>query len=329
MHRVAVLALDGVVPFELGIPARVFGAARDAAGHPLYSVITCSPDGRPVRADADYELTVAHDASVLASVDTVVIAPSRRLGPIRSEGRLPDPLRDALAAVRPGTRMVAICTGAYVLAAMGLLDRRPATTHWREADRLQRLFTRVRVDPDVLFVDDGDVLTSAGVAAGIDLCLHIVRRDFGSEVAAEAARSCVVPPWREGGQAQYVRRPVPAPADSGTAPTRAWVLERIGEPVTLADMAAHAGVSVRTFTRRFRDEVGTSPGVWLVRQRTERARHLLESTDWPVDTVAARAGLGTGASLRLHLRAAVGVSPHAYRRTFRASQSSGLTGHGS
>ncbi|KUJ68119.1 AraC family transcriptional regulator [Streptomyces albus subsp. albus] len=316
MHDVGVLALDGVVPFELAIPARVFGAARDASGNPLYTVTTCSMDGRPVRAEADYQLTVSRDASLLAEVDTVVVPPAHDLGPIWEEGRLPAELAAALAAVRPGTRMVAICTGAYVLAAAGLLDRRPATTHWREADRLQRMFTTTRVRPDVLFVDDGDVLTSAGVAAGIDLCLHIVRRDHGSEVAAEVSRACVIPPWRDGGQAQYVPRPVPDPASPGTAATRAWIMERLAEPVTLADMAAHAGVSVRTFTRRFRDEVGTSPGQWLTGQRVDLARHLLETTDWPVDLVAHRAGFGTGTSLRQHLHTAIGVSPQAYRRAF-------------
>ncbi|MGW4158740.1 GlxA family transcriptional regulator [Streptomyces sp. NPDC004788] len=320
MHRVGVLALDGVVPFELGIPARIFGAARDSSGAPLYSVTTCSLGGRPVRAEADYDLTVSHDAGLLAAVDTVVIPPSHGLGPIREEGRLPEELRTALAAIRPGTRMVAICTGSYVLAAAGLLDGRPATTHWLEADHLQRLFTRVRIDPDVLFVDDGDVLTSAGVAAGIDLCLHIVRRDHGSEVANEVARGCVVPPWRDGGQAQYIRRPVPEPTSPGTARTQAWLLERLGEPLSLADMAAHANVSVRTFTRRFRDEVGTSPGEWLTARRVDLARHLLETTDLPVDVVADRAGLGTGVSLRRHLRATTGVTPHAYRRTFRPTR---------
>ncbi|MEW2576848.1 GlxA family transcriptional regulator [Streptomyces syringium] len=320
MHRVGVLALDGVVPFELGIPSRIFGVARDTRGTSLYTVATCSLDGRPVRAEADYDLTVSHDASLLATVDTVVIPPSHALGPIRAEGRLPDGLRDALAAVRPGTRMVAICTGTYVLAAAGLLDGRPATTHWREADRLQRMFTTARVDPDVLFVDDGDILTSAGVAAGIDLCLHIVRRDHGSRVANEVARSCVVPPWRDGGQAQYIRRPVPDPAGNGTAPTRAWAMARLAESLTLTDLAAHAKVSVRTLTRRFREEVGLSPGQWLTRQRVDLARHLLETTDWPVDLVAHRAGFGTGASLRQHLHAAIGVSPQAYRRTFRPTQ---------
>ncbi|MGP3989287.1 GlxA family transcriptional regulator [Streptomyces sp. 3N207] len=317
MHHVGVLALDGVVPFELGIPARIFGAARDRAGHALYTVTTCGLDGGPVRAEADYDLTVSHDASLLADVDTVVIPPSHALGLIREEGRLPDALREALSAIRPGTRIVGICTATYVLAAAGLLDHRPATTHWREADRLQRMFTTTRIDPDVLFVDDGDVLTSAGVAAGVDLCLHIVRRDHGSDIANEVARSCVVPPWRDGGQAQYIQRPVPAPSATGTAATQAWAMERLAEPLTLTDMAAHAKVSVRTFTRRFREEVGISPGQWLTRQRVDLARHLLETTDWPVDVVARHAGFGTGVSLRQHLHAAIGVTPHAYRRTFR------------
>ncbi|MEU7029115.1 helix-turn-helix domain-containing protein [Streptomyces sp. NPDC046275] len=317
MHHVGVLALDGVVPFELGIPARIFGAARGPDGNPLYAVATCSVDGGPVRTDGDYSLAVSHDASLLAAVDTVVVPPSHRLGPIREEGRLPGPLRRALDAVRPGTRIVAICTGTYVLAAAGLLDGRPATTHWREADRLQRMFTRTRIDPDVLYVDDGDVLTSAGVAAGIDLCLHLVRRDHGSRVANEVARSCVVPPWREGGQAQFIRRPLPEPTAGSTAATRAWALEHLSEPLTLAGLAERAHMSVRTFSRRFREEVGSTPGQWLTRQRVDLARHFLETTDWPVDLVAQRSGLGTGASLRGHLNATIGISPQAYRRTFR------------
>ncbi|MEU9048740.1 MULTISPECIES: helix-turn-helix domain-containing protein [unclassified Kitasatospora] len=320
MHHVGVLALDGVVPFELGIPARIFGAARDEAGRPLYTVTTCSLDGGPVHTAADYALAVSQDAALLGAVDTVVLPPSHGLGPIREEGRLPDALREALAGIRPGTRIVGICTGAYVLAAAGLLDHRPATTHWGEADRLQRMFTTTRVDPDVLFVDDGDILTSAGVAAGIDLCLHLVRRDHGSRIANDVARSCIVPPWREGGQAQYIRRPVPEPnaaGNSGTAATRAWAMERLAEPLTVADLAAHAHTSVRTFSRHFREETGSTPGQWLTRQRVDLARHHLETTDWPVDLVARRSGLGTGASLRRHLQTAIGVSPQAYRRTFR------------
>lgn len=325
MHRIGVLALDGVVPFELGIPARIFGAARDEAGDRLYTVSTCSLDGGPVRSEADFGLTVGHDASLLARVDTVVIPPSHDLGPVREEGRLPAALRDALAAIRPGTRIVGICTAAYVLAAAGLLDHRPATTHWREAARLQRMFTATRIDPDVLFVDDGDICTSAGVAAGIDLCLHLVRRDHGSRIANTVARSCIVPPWRDGGQAQYIERPVPDPTATGTAPTQAWAMARLADPLTLAGLAAHANMSVRTFTRRFREETGTTPGRWLIRQRVDLARHYLETTDWPVDLVAHHAGFGTGVSLRQHLHAAIGVGPQAYRRTFRPAATTAVS----
>ncbi|MEU1881580.1 helix-turn-helix domain-containing protein [Streptosporangium sp. NPDC020072] len=317
MHRVVVLALDGVIPFELGIPSRVFGMARNAAGEHLYEVLTCTLDGGPAETDADFSISVDHGAEVLATADTVVIPATHRLGPIAVEGVLPPPLADALALIRPGTRLVSICTAAYVLAAAGLLDGRPATTHWSWTERFQKLFPQVNLDPDVLFVDDGDVLTSAGVAAGVDLCLHIVRRDHGSEVANRVARSCVVPPWRDGGQAQFIERPVPEEAAATTATTRAWALERLHLPLSLVDLATHARMSRRTFTRRFRDEVGLSPGQWLVLQRLELARRLLETSDLAVDAVAAQAGFGTAASLRQHMQSTVGVSPMAYRRTFR------------
>lgn len=203
--------------------------------------------------------------------------------------------------------------------AAGLLDGRPATTHWRDAARFQRTFPKVKVDPDVLFVDDGDVLTAAGVAAGIDLCMYIVRRDHGSEVANGVARRCIVPPWREGGQAQFIERPVPGPEAATTSATRAWALEQLHRPLTLGELAEHARMSVRTFSRRFRDEVGTTPGQWLTQQRVERARRLLETTDLPVDRIAAEAGFGTAASLRQHLVATIGVPPSTYRQTFRTT----------
>ncbi|MFF5114793.1 GlxA family transcriptional regulator [Streptosporangium sp. NPDC000509] len=317
MHRIVMLAMDGVIPFELGIPPRIFGIAGGAAGEPLYEVLTCTVDGAPVRTDADFAIAVDHGAEVLADADTVVIPATHALGAISAEGRLPAPVADAIARIRPGTRLVSICTAAYVLAAAGLLDGRPATTHWNHTDHFQKLFPKVKVNPDVLFVDDGDVLTSAGVAAGIDLCLHIVRRDHGTEVANRVARRCVVPPWRDGGQAQFIERPIPAPTAATTAPTRAWALERLHEPLSLGELAAHARMSRRTFTRRFRDEMGLSPGQWLILQRVELARRLLETSDLPVDGVALRSGFGTAASLRQHLQAAIGVSPMAYRRTFR------------
>lgn len=318
-HRVVVLALPGVVPFELAIPGRILGGARAAQQDyaPLYEVLTCSLDGRPVPTGADYAIAVEHDARILATADSVVIPPSHALNKIIEDGLLADPIQRALKEIRPGTRLIAICTGAFVLAAAGLLDGRPAATHWAEASTLQALFPSVRVDPDVLFIDDGDVLTSAGVAAGIDLCLHVIRRDHGSAVANLAARLCVVPPRREGGQAQYVRRPIPPAADGGTAATRAWAAERLGRPLGLDELARHSGMSVRTFTRRFRAETGVSVGAWLAAQRLDYARHLLEDTELTVDQVAERAGFGTGANLRRALRETVGVSPIAYRRTFR------------
>ncbi|MFV2120971.1 GlxA family transcriptional regulator, partial [Streptomyces sp. Act-28] len=309
-HRVAVLALDGVYPFELGIPDRVFGSADGR-----YEVVTCSVDGRPVRSGADFDVAVRHGPEVLETARTVVIPPYDLdlLGTAP-----PGPVTAALARLRPGTRIVSICTGAFLLAAAGLLDGRTATTHWALAPRFRALFPHVALDPDVLFVDDGDILTSAGAASGVDVCLHVVREDHGSEVANSVARRCVVPPWREGGQAQYIEHPVPDAPDAGTAATRQWALENLHLPLTLADLAAHARMSLRTFARRFGEETGTSPGRWLVRQRVARARELLESSDLSVDRIAGEVGFATAASLRQHLHAAIGVSPLAYRRTFRA-----------
>ena len=318
-HRIAVFALDGVIPFELGIPLRIFGAAKTADGEQLYEVVTCSLRPGTVSTDADFPIVVGHGLEALAQADTVVVPASHELGRVFTEGRLTPELTAAFAAVRPGARVVSICTGSYLLAAAGLLDGRPATTHWTSADHFQQLFPKVRVDPDVLYVDDGDVLTSAGVAAGIDLCLHIVRRDFGAVVANSVARKTVVPPHREGGQAQYVRRPLPEPQLASTERARAWALERLDQPVTLRQLAELEAMSVRTFTRRFREEVGLSPGNWLSQQRVERARQLLESTELSVDRIARAAGFGSGASMRQHLQAALGVSPSAYRRTFHTT----------
>ncbi|GAA4447977.1 GlxA family transcriptional regulator [Phytohabitans houttuyneae] len=318
MHRVAVLALDGVYPFELSIPKRIFGTATDPHGHPLYDVTTFSLDGRPVATDADFTIAVEHDAGLLTTADTLVIPPFAGCDQVDHDW-LPEPLATALAHRRPGTRIVSICTAAYVLAAAGILDGRPATTHWNQARHFQQTFPAIDLRPDVLFVDDGDVLTAAGVAAGIDLCLHLVRRDHGSEVANRVARLCIVPPWRDGGQAQFVHRPVPEPDIATTTALRQWALDRLHQPLTLSTLAAEARMSVRTLSRRFRDEVGMTPGQWLTQQRIQHARHLLETTDLPVDRVATEAGMGTGASLRQHLTAAVGLSPTAYRHRFRGT----------
>ncbi|MDA8369133.1 MAG: helix-turn-helix domain-containing protein [Nocardiopsaceae bacterium] len=315
-HRVAVLVRHGLLPIEMGIVHRLFGQARSAGGAPLYEVLTCTLVPGEVRTDADITINVAHGPEILGEADTVVV-PASPADYEPREGPLSTPLAEAVAAIRPGARIASICTGSFVLAAAGLLDGRRATTHWRSCDAFRRLYPAVKLDPNVLYTDDGGVLTSAGVASGIDLCLHMIRCDHGAAVANEVARGTVVSPHRDGGQAQFIRRPVPEPRVSSTGAARAWALEHLDRPVGLRDLAARESMSVRTFTRRFRDEVGVSPLQWLTLQRIERARQLLEETDLPVDRIAADAGFGTAASLRQHLQAALGVSPSAYRSTFR------------
>jgi transcriptional regulator GlxA family with amidase domain len=270
-----------------------------------------------VRTTAGFHLHPEYSLDVVDDADTVLV-PGIHHGPAVEEGTIDPKVAEALrASAEAGRRLVSICTGAFILAAAGLLEGRRATTHWKYARRFRQLHPGVRLDPDVLFVEDGNVLSSAGVGAGIDLCLHLIRGDYGVEVANGAARTCVVPPWRDGGQSQFIERPLPPAAGSTTEPTRAWILGRLDRPLDLSTMARNARMSVRTFTRRFREETGLSPGAWLLRQRIERARHLLEETDLPVDQVARDAGFGTPASMRQHLRNALGVAPLAYRRTFR------------
>ncbi|MCM2393323.1 GlxA family transcriptional regulator [Streptomyces albipurpureus] len=316
-HRVVVLALPLAIPFELSIPHRIFGRAFSTTGETLYEVTTCTPVPGRVPTQADFDLHVATGPEALETADTVIVPAAYEPSTLFGEGRLPDDLAALFARIRPGARIASICTGSFFLAAAGLLDGRPATTHWAWTDRFQQLFPAVKVDPDVLYVDDGDVLTSAGVAAGIDLCVHLVRRDHGSAVANDTARRSVVPPHRYGGQAQYVLRPVPEIQTATTSAARDWALERLHEPVQLRDLAERELMSVRTFTRRFRAEMGVSPGQWLTQQRVERARQLLESTDRSVDLVARDCGFGTAQSLRQHFQSALGVAPTVYRRTFR------------
>jgi transcriptional regulator GlxA family with amidase domain len=310
MHRVAVLALADVVAFDLSTPAQVFG---NEPGR--YAFTACGVRAGRVPTTTGFALDVPRGLDALADADTVLVPGLR-------PARWPPPAAalDALRAAHArGARVASICTGAFVLAHAGLLDGRRATTHWAHAERLAERYPAVTVDPGVLYLDEGDVLTSAGVAAGIDLCLHLVRRDHGAEVANAVARRIVVAPHRDGGQAQFVEAPVPVAQKHGLEPTRAWATERLREPLTVAAMARHAACSERTFARRFRAETGTTPLQWLLGQRVLHARRLLEATDLPVEHVADAAGFGTAASLRAHFRRATATTPLAYRRTFRGS----------
>lgn len=317
LHSIAVLALDNVIAFDIGAPPQIFHAARGQEGQRLYQVQTCTPGSRPVRSSAGFTVMPEHGLELLAKADTILVAGVDDDAPVLLEGSLDEPVRDALrSAAQRNARVMSVCTGAFVLAAAGLLDGRRATTHWAHTDTFRELFPSVDLDPDVLFVDEGPVLTSAGVGAGIDLCLQVVRSDHGSATANMAARLCVVPPWRAGGQSQYIVLPAAEVADTSTAAVRLWALEHLDEPLSLQMLAAHARMSVRTFTRRFRQETGLSPAKWITQQRVERARHLLETTDLVIDQVARHSGFGTGAALRQQMGITLGMAPSAYRATF-------------
>jgi AraC family transcriptional activator FtrA len=315
MHRVAAVAFDGMAPFELGIVVEVFGLPRpELDGVPWYELSVCSPDPSPLRTIGGLSLTAEHGVEAVERAATVIVPAWPRIGE-----PVPEELLEALRAAHArGARVVSICSGAFVLAAAGLLDGRRAATHWRYASALRARHREVVVDESVLYVDDGDVLTSAGSAAGIDLCLHIVRADHGSAVANHVARRLVVAPHRDGGQAQFVDRPVPDADDDRLQAAIAWALEHLDERITLEQLAARAFMSTRTFTRQFRRTVGQTPMAWLVEQRVRASMTLLETTEQPVEWVGARSGFPAPASYRRHFRRVVGVSPSQYRRTFAA-----------
>ncbi|MES9543367.1 helix-turn-helix domain-containing protein [Actinomadura sp. NPDC000600] len=312
MHRVAALVRPPQSTFELGCAAQMFGIER--AGLPVrYAFGVCTEHPGPVATLAGYDMIVTDGLDALDAADTVIVP-----GWLPAD-RPPSPavvqaLRRAHAR---GTRVVSICSGAFALAHAGLLDGRKATTHWGLADELATSFPHVQVDPDVLYVDHGDVATSAGAGAGIDLCMHLIRSDQGARYAAHVARTMVMPPHREGGQLQYSAPPRPAQIDGTLAPLLDWIAERLGEPVTIESMAAHAGVSTRTLARRFAEQLGTSPGQWLLAQRIAAAQDLLESSDLPLDAIARRTGLSSATNLRRRFLNTLGTTPGAYRRTFR------------
>jgi transcriptional regulator GlxA family with amidase domain len=312
-HRVVVLVCDGVTLFELATACEVFGAWAEELGVPWYRLTLCAPVPGTVTTDGGLPIHVGAGLEAIRQADTVIVPPTERLDEV------PEAVFEALRwAHDRGRRVVSLCTGAFVLARAGLLDGRPATTHWSSADELARLYPQVSVDPSVLFVDDGDVLTSAGSAASIDLCLHLVRQDHGVDVATRLARQLVVPPQRDGGQAQFIEAPLPDLAASDLfAETVDWLQSHLGEPVTVEDLAARSAMSPRTFARRFLAGMGTTPYQWLLRQRIGYAQRLLEVSDLGMDAVAQQSGFGTAANLRKQFGRATHTNPQAYRRAFQ------------
>ena len=315
MHVVAVLALPGVIALDLSVPCQVFETVRLADGSRPYEVRVCTAGGEVASGACGpdlFELRAPWRLGDAVTASTVIVP-----GLCDPNGAVPSAAIATLrSAADRGARIAAICTGAFVLAEAGVLNGRRATTHWRYAAQLADVYPEVRVDPHVLFVDDKEVLTSAGIA-GLDLCLHIVSLDHGAAVAAEAARQIVTPPRRDGGQVQFIVYEDPAPAGAGLSATMQWMRENLHLPLTLAEIARHAGLSTRSLSRRFREQTGSSTLRWLVHQRLTRAKQLLETTDLPIDRVAAAAGFGSPVSLRQHFARHLATSPNAYRRAAR------------
>lgn len=317
---VAVLLFSGGPIFESSIPLSVFGIDRQDAGVPRYRLLVCAGEEGPLRTTGGLELTAPHGLEAIGRAGTVVVPAWRSI----TSPPPPEALDALRRAHEEGARIVGLCTGAFVLAAAGLLDGRPATTHWMYAPTLAKRYPSVHVDPRELFVDDGDVLTSAGTAAGIDLCLHIVRTDHGNEAAGALARRLVVPPRRAGGQERYLDRSLPEEIGADPlAEVVAWALEHLHEQFDVETLAARAYMSRRTFDRRFRSLTGSAPLQWLITQRVLQAQRLLETSDYSVDEVAGRCGFRSPVALRGHFRRQLGSSPAAYRAAYRARRPQG------
>jgi len=331
LRNVAVVVVNGFLPFEFGTICEVFGVDRADDRLPSYELSVVAGEPPPVRAHNDFtihpscglERLEGADLIALPAVDDdrlcIFTAPGSKPagGPLLSQP-FPEELLEALRrAVDRGTRVLSVCTGAFILGEAGLLDGRRCTTHWRNADELARRYPAAKVDPDVLYVDDDPVITSAGTAAGIDACLYLVRKEQGSRIANGIARRMVVPPHRDGGQAQYVDQPVPPSCDGALRDLLEWLRAHLDQPLTVRQLAARANMSERTFARRFVQDTGTTPQRWLIGQRILLAQQLLEESDETVDAIADRAGFGNATALRHHFRAWRGTTPHAYRRIFR------------
>lgn len=314
-RRVATLAYDGLGTFEFGIVVEVFGLRRTGLGVKWYDFEVCSLERRPIRAAGGILVQAPGGLRSLQQAGTIVI-PGWRF----DDEPPPQPLLKALrSAHAAGARLVSICSGVFLLAATGLLDGKRVTAHWRHVDRFRARFPNVRLEPDVLYVDEGSILTSAGSAAGIDLCLHIVRLDYGAEIANQIARRLVMPPHREGGQAQYVEDPIRSPAGGGLAPVLEWAQSNLRRVLRVEDLARRAGMSERNFARQFRRQAGSTPHQWLTHQRLLAAQRRLERTRDSIDRIAEAVGMETAATLRLHFTRVLGTTPSAYRRRFTTS----------
>ncbi len=314
-RRVGLVLLPGASIFELSFPIEVFGEPRPDLHDPWYDLHLIAADRRSRHLGRGLVASSAEGLGAVAAMDTVMVPAPHG---IPSPESIPVALRQALRAAHArGARVVSICTGAFLLAAAGLLEGRQVTTHWMHAAELVRRYPGVRFVPDVLYLEDGGIFTSAGSAAGLDLCLHLVALDFGARVANAVGRRLVVPPHREGGQAQYIEQPVVDDGDLSLAPLLAWAERHLAEPLTVEGLAAQACTSVRTLARRFELQLGTSPLRWLIQRRVQAAREQLEGTDAPLERIAEQCGFGSAHNLRLHFSRITGVSPAAYRRAFR------------
>jgi AraC family transcriptional activator FtrA len=312
LRRVAALAYDGLGTFEFGIVVELFGLRRTGLGVPWYQFEACSLERGPIHAAGGIRIQVRRGLRAFEQAGTVVI-PGWRI----DEAPPATLIRALQRAHAGGARLVSICSGVFVLAATGLLDGKRVTAHWRHAERLIARYPNLRVEPDVLYVDEGNILTSAGSTAGIDLGLHIIRLDYGAEIANEIARRLVMPPHRDGGQAQYVRDSGRSPVDGGLATVLEWAQEHLEKPLSVEDFAMRARMSPRTFARRFREQTGTTPHQWLTHQRLFAAQRRLETTEESIDRIAEGVGMQTAATLRQHFSRSLGTAPTAYRRRFR------------
>ena len=311
IENVAVVVYDGVAPFELGVLCEAWATDRSDQGLPTFDFAVCAPQAGPVTTAAGFGLYVDHDLARVAEADLVALPAVPR------DRVVPECVVEALrAAYDRGARMLSVCTGAFALGAAGLLDGRECTTHWMYTHQLATRFPEARVIPEVLYVDDGRVITSAGSAAGLDACLHLYRQEFGASVASMVARRMVVPPQRDGGQAQFIRSAVPDCDAETLGPLLTWIVENLAEPLSVDQLAARSNLSARTFARRFRAETGATPHAWITSQRVLRAEELLETSDRSVEQIASDVGFGNAATLRHHFTRARAVSPQQYRRTF-------------